>query len=119
MPKKSGGRAATGVTAGDAHHAQRVKPVLVADVDELSELVRQAGGVSRKASTDELNELLRDHAGGDAQTAALLLAAGADVRSVDSNGLTALHWAVYNGPEGYARELLRAGATVDAASNVG
>jgi hypothetical protein len=41
------------------------------------------------------------------------------VRSVDSNGLTALHWAVYNGPEGYARELLRAGATVDAASNVG
>jgi hypothetical protein len=81
------------------------------DNEEVDEEVDQSGY--------DLDELLRERSGESAQTAALLLAAGADVHGVDADGNTAPHWAAHSGGKGYARELLRAGAAVDARAGDG
>ena len=48
-----------------------------------------------------------------------LLDAGADVNATQVDGMTALHWAVYNDDVATARMLVRAGAKVNAANRYG
>jgi ankyrin repeat protein len=48
-----------------------------------------------------------------------LLDAGADVNAAQVDGMTALHWAVYNDDAASARMLVRAGAKVNAVNRYG
>jgi ankyrin repeat protein len=48
-----------------------------------------------------------------------LLDAGADVNAAQVDGMTALHWAVYNDDAATARMLVRAGAKINAANRYG
>src|SRR2546427_4281858 len=48
-----------------------------------------------------------------------LLDAGADVNAAQADGMTALHWAVYNDDADTARLLMRSGANVNAANRYG
>jgi ankyrin repeat protein len=50
---------------------------------------------------------------GDARHVQRLLDRAADVNAAHGDGMTALHWAVYNGDVAMARTLLKAGASVD------
>jgi uncharacterized protein len=56
---------------------------------------------------------------GDHFTASELLEAGADVSAAESNGTTALHWAVHHGSIELVQQLLKAGADVNAANRYG
>lgn len=63
--------------------------------------------------------LLESVRNGDYFTAGKLLQAGADVHAAESNGTTALHWAVHHGNIALVKQLLEAGADVDVANNYG
>jgi uncharacterized protein len=56
---------------------------------------------------------------GDREAARALLQKGADVNAAQSDGMTALHWAVLKSDEGMAKMLLYAGANVKAATRLG
>lgn len=56
---------------------------------------------------------------GDMDKALQLVKDGADVKTVESNGTTSLHWAVYNGDLELVRALIGAGADVNAVNNYG
>lgn len=56
---------------------------------------------------------------GDYASASELVRRGADVRTAEANGTTALHWAVHYGNRELASQLLQAGADVNAANAYG
>src|SRR5579862_2613452 len=55
---------------------------------------------------------------GDKATVASLLKQGIDVNSAQGDGSTALHWAAYHGDLEMTRALLKAGASVKAATRI-
>jgi ankyrin repeat protein len=56
---------------------------------------------------------------GDKAAVAALLKQGVDVNSVQGDGSTALHWAAYHGDLEMTKALLKAGASVKAATRIG
>jgi ankyrin repeat protein len=56
---------------------------------------------------------------GDSAAAVALLARGADVNAPETDGTTALHWAVHHGDLDLVRRLIRAGAKVNARNEYG
>ena len=56
---------------------------------------------------------------GDAEAVRTLIADGADVNAPQGDGMTALHWAARNGDAALVRDLLEAGAAVDAGTRIG
>ncbi len=56
---------------------------------------------------------------GDVERVVELLRSGADVNAAQGDGMTALHWAAYNGAGDLASTLLYAGANPEAATRIG
>ena len=56
---------------------------------------------------------------GDVDRVAALLRSGADVNAAQGDGMTALHWAAYNGQVALAETLLAAGADLEAVTRIG
>ncbi len=63
--------------------------------------------------------LLESVRSGNQEAAFAALKQGADVNSAESNGTTALHWAVHNGNVELVEKLIKAGAKVNAMNNYG
>jgi ankyrin repeat protein len=103
------------VAAFDADREDRlIAAVRRGDTAETETLISQ-GAVLEHRDPEGLTALLVAAGRGDAETAGVLLAAGADPRAVDSRaGATALHKACQSGSLAVARALVEAGAFVDA-----
>ena len=56
---------------------------------------------------------------GDVERVVELLRGGADVNAAQGDGMTALHWAAYNGSEELVSTLLYAGANSEAVTRIG
>ena len=56
---------------------------------------------------------------GDAETVRTLLAQGAEVRTAQADGMTALHWAAMHSDLEIAKALISAGATLEAVTRIG
>lgn len=56
---------------------------------------------------------------GDADRVVALLRSGADVNAAQGDGMTALHWAAYNGRVGLVETLLAAGASTGVTTRIG
>ena len=66
------------------------------------------------AWADDVTTLVEAAKAGDEAAASGLLQQHADVNAPESDGTTALHWAVYRNDETLVTQLIRAGANVNA-----
>ncbi|MDJ0607941.1 MAG: ankyrin repeat domain-containing protein [Kiloniellales bacterium] len=85
----------------------------------LSELVARGADVNAAAARDRRSPLMAAVARGNRGAAEILLAAGAAVESVDSDGYRALHFAAMTGESALVSVLTRAGAAVEARAERG
>jgi len=65
------------------------------------------------------SDLLQSIRSGDQASAVELVKGGADVNIAESNGTSALHWAVHNGDLDLVKQLIKAGANVNAMNSYG